>query len=274
MADRSDKYQISVTVKHVGSGPEDARLIPASVFAKVFNVFYSAIKTTRSSLNLKKSEHEFFVADLRMGSNVFALGEQAAAGAAPCLAALGTSVEEVYASDFGIATENPKLAWAIVGIGKSHNRAFETLVDFNGERQVYVNEHFHRRVQSLERLLVPELSKTEFFAGRAIDSFVGVLSELNSFHDTWTAWLKLEGGKKIECILDKSKGDKEYSECWNKRVSVTGLSVYTGKSLLPESLKVVRIEPIAQPSCMVDIRGSLSGYDLTDWDDLTLADFH
>lgn len=273
MANKSDKYQITVTVRHVGSGPEDTRLIPAAIFERFFTAFHSAAKATRASLHLKKNDRHFYIADLKMGSNVFALSEPVVADN-PCLALLGQNVEAVYGSDFSVATENRKLAYAIVQIGKSHHRAYDTLVDFNGEKQLYVNEHLKRRAKSLELLLAQEPTKTKFFSGRAVDSFVGTLSELNSFHDTWTAWLKLDGNKKIECILDKSKGAEAYSGCWNKRVSVTGLCVYTGKSPFPESLKVISIKPLDRPDSMVDIRGSLSNYDLTDWDDIKLADFN
>ena len=172
-----------------------------------------------------------------MGSNEFALTR-----ADDGIELFRTCTEAVYRNEFGIALKHPRIARKIVSIGKSYHKAFTTFVMFSPEKGVPIDHFFALQAANLNRALAGAVS-TQYFAGSSIDSFDGVLGELNYMQPVWTARLVLAERKDIECTLDRSKGEDAYNGYGNKRVRVTGRSIYRGDSLLPSRFEIIRNSP-------------------------------
>jgi hypothetical protein len=255
--DRSAK-QVRVVIRHMNNRIDDARLVPASVFRKTFNAFYGAIAESSKAIGEKLGD-ALVIADLKIGSNEFALAHNSDDDA---FGLFETCATTVYRNDFGVALQHPQLARKIVAIGRAYNKAFSTAAIFGDGAYVPIDHFFAQQAANLNRALGGAVS-TRYFAGSAIDNFVGVLGEIDYTQTTWTGRLVLGGRKEIECTFDKSKGEDVYNKFGNKRVSISGRSIYRGDSLLPSRLEVIDINEIGFAEGPIDIRGTLKAGEST-----------
>ena len=256
MEQDSDVNEVRVNIRHTNSRTDDARPVPAQVFHRTFNAFYHATSEAIKEVGDKPRER-LVISDLRIGSNEFAFAQtHAQATSADGFELFRKSATSVYRNEFGVALAHPKLAAKIVSLGRSYNKGFATIVTFKHGDSLPIDHFFACQVANLRRALRGAVA-TQYFAGSAIDSFIGILGEIDYTRAFWTGRLVLSGSKEIECTFDKSKGEDQYNRHGNKRVSVTGRSIYRGDSLLPSRLEVIKIEQVAPAVAPIDIRGSL-----------------
>ena len=245
---REIKNQMRVIIRYADARPDDSRLVPASVFKKQFNAFYNALAAAAAEAN-GPERNDIFISDLRMGSNEVAMVSPS--GIAPLMECFTA----VYRNDFPAAIKKPTIAKKIARIGKIVDQRYSTFVEFNEQITVPIDSIFCRQAKAMSRLLVPGETSTQYFAGSAIDTFDGMLGEIDALKPVWTGQLALSGGKIIQCMLDKSKGEDAFNRFWNKRVWATGRAIYNGSSRLPVRLDVLKLQEIEKVDGPVSIEG-------------------
>jgi hypothetical protein len=251
-----DAKQVRVVIRHINSRIDDTRFIPAVVFKKTFNAFYAALAESSKAIG-QKLDNSIVIADLKIGSNEFALAHNSDSEA---FSLFETCTTTVYRNDFRVALEQPLLAKRIVAMGRTYNRAFSITAIFRDGASIPIDHFFATQAANLNRAL-KGVMPTRYFAGSAIDTFVGILGEIDYTQTTWTGRLVISESRELECVFDKSKGEDRYNMFGNKRVSITGRSIYRGDSLLPSRLEVVEIHEIGFVERPIDIRGTLKSQD-------------
>ncbi|WP_375456282.1 hypothetical protein [uncultured Methylobacterium sp.] len=267
MADPPDANELRVVIRSadVPADADDLRLVPAEVFRKVFNSFLAALKVAelvqrREMIHPQRSQ--VFISDLKMGSNQFALATRTQA-----VHLLRQCAESVYRSDYSIADRYTPIAHKLVEIGKGFRSDFSVRAEFVST-EVPIDHFFVEQTRRLENALrsVKQQRKPSYFAGSMINSFVGRLGNIDYLGPAWKGILLLDGtAKQIECVFDRARGEDAYNPFGNKRVSVSGVAIYTGDSPLPQRIEIKSIEEIPFAEQFRDIRGSMIGSDFASW---------
>lgn len=242
-------------------------LVPASIFQRALGAAVHALSSARSATRpgkKKKADSDnILISSLKISSAI--VGFQAPQEAVNLLkrSAIG-----VYHSDFTPALSNEKLARAIVKLGKAYAENYSVLARFN-DSYFPIDELFRKQTERLANMISAPYADAaaDYFDGVSIDTFDGRLGHIDYRGLVWTGHLVLnDGAVQIECVFDRSKGEDAFNPFGNKRVTVTGRSIYTGRGPLPERIEVISIEELPEPMPYVDIRGSLTGKRYLSWD--------
>jgi hypothetical protein len=257
------KGEVRLVIKPADAPSDTARLIPAEVLQRTLTTVLHAIKTADKALHAqRKYRGQFFVSDLKMGSNEFALIEQRSF-AAPISAVdlFGQMVGSVYRSEYERAAEYPKVAECIVSIGKAIDERFPAVAFFERET-IPFDGFFAKQAIRLKNALHGPAERGGYFIGSSLTAIDGTLGDIDYRGATWKGHLVLPGpaGTQIECVFDKAKGEDAINPYGNKRVSIRGRAIYTGDSILPERMEVISVVEIPLAREAIDIRGTLKGY--------------
>lgn len=250
--------EMRIIIRPADAQAESARLIPANVFHRTFTTVLRALKTADSSLHDKKARSEFFISDLAMGSNIFAVCEQPRS-TEKAVDLLRQVAGAVYRSEFERIADHQRLARDVVAMGKAINTDYPAVAMFENDT-IPLDDFFARQTERLAVAISASPIKSRYFLGSALGAFDGTLGNIDYRGTTWKGHLVLPGGMaQIECIFDKSRGEDEYNPYGNKRVSIRGRAIYTGDSQLPERIEVLDVEEFPLAHEAKDIRGSLTG---------------
>lgn len=256
--------KVRVIIRHASSSLEEVRLIPSDVFKKFYNRVHNAIK----SACVGKPDQELFIEDLKIGSAEFELSERSFSSNAghSGVPLFWECAQGIYQNDYRIGIRNPNIGKKIVQIAKAYDGKFDAAIILNdGCQSIPIDAFFRKQAEKFNNTLI-ESQKTTYFAGSAIDTYTGFLRKLDYLKPVWTSTLELTGGKQIECTFDNRIGEDYYNQFGNKRVSITGKAFYTGESMLPARISVLKIRIINKPEKSIDFRGSLSIIKSNDWD--------
>ena len=270
MAEHHETEELRVIIRPSDTDGK-SRLIPAILFKKAFSTFLAALKAADKEIGGKAFAHDFFVADLRMGSNEFAFCEiekSTDVGKNSAIGLLKKITQAVYRSDFDTASKYIKLSKSIVGISKIFDPRFTIVAKFSETDEIPIDGFFQAQAERLSNTVISNKTKPRFFAGNAIGAFDGRLGNIDYRGLVWTGNLLLQGSEvQIQCIFDRSRGEDHYNPFGNKRVSITGRAIYTGDSQLPERLEVMSMEQLDLPSIAIDFRGTITNRNYQPWED-------
>ncbi|AYD02046.1 hypothetical protein [Neorhizobium sp. NCHU2750] len=261
--------EMRVIIRPADAPDDSSRLIQASVFAKMFNSVFSAIKAANKDATEKKSRSEFFISHLKMGSNEFGILEHKRTSGdtpSPSIDLFKRCATSVIRNEFDRVDQFPEVAKGLVRIGDKLNPNYAILAQF-ADMELPIDGFFAKQTQRYKQHRKERLAPP-YFAGNAIGSFEGVIGNIDYRGAAWTGHIVLPGGAgvQIECVFDKTKGEDSFNPFGNKRVSVTGRAIYTGESQLPERIEVITIQEIHSAKSYLSIQGSLTGKQYLDWD--------
>jgi hypothetical protein len=252
--------EIRVVIQLVEARDYDVGPIPAQLFKKTFDGFFTALETTDRELQPKTRSSEFVISHLALNSCEFGIAEKRRSfgqnSTPSAVEFFRRCAEGIYRSDYQTVVRHPRLTRAFVRIVKALDPRFHVLARFN-DTELPIDDFFARQVDRVG--LRDEGSQTDnWFLGSAMMSFEGRLDQIDYRGAVWTGDLMLPAGTThIECVFDKSQGEDALNPFGNKNVCITGRAIYTGDSQLPERIEVLDIEERAHVSTAVDIRGSL-----------------
>jgi hypothetical protein len=251
--------EIRVVIQPVEARDYDLGPIPAQLFKKTFDGFFTALETTDRELQPKAKSSEFVISHLALNSCEFGIMEKRKSFAHSNSSAVEyfrRCAEGIYRSDYQTVVRHPRLTRAFIRIVKAVDPRFHVLARFN-DTELPIDEFFSRQVDRVgHRDERPQADN--WFLGSAMMSFEGRLDQIDYRGAVWTGDLMLPAGTThIECVFDKSQGEDALNPFGNKNVCVTGRAIYTGDSQLPERIEVLTIEERAHVNAAIDIRGSL-----------------
>jgi len=268
MGNHDTPQELRLVIRYANARRDDARLIPASVFKRTFDAMYEALKAANKALG---EPCEIVIADLKMGSNEAAFAEIPKPNAPLEARGQATAMVERFAKavvhgDFMVANDHPKLARCLIKLGKAYYYGFSTEVRFGARAPLTVDSLFKRQTEGLAKAVKLVAPNTKYFAGTSYDSYQGVLGEIDYTGSVWKGQLILSPSKMIECRFDRSKGEDAYNKFGNKRVEILRLAIYTGDSLLPARLEVIKIKEIPAVTEPLSIQGVLEkAANVSDW---------
>jgi hypothetical protein len=251
--------EIRVVIQPVEARDYDLGPIPAQLFKKTFDGFFTALETTDRELQPKAKSSEFVISHLALNSCEFGIMEKRKSfghNSASAIEYFRRCAEGIYRSDYQTVVRHPRLTRAFVRIVKAVDPRFHLLARFS-DTELPIDEFFSRQVDRVG-LREERPHGDNWFLGSAMMSFEGRLDQIDYRGAVWTGDLMLPAGTThIECVFDKSQGEDALNPFGNKNVCITGRAIYTGDSQLPERIEVLDIEERAHVSAPIDIRGSL-----------------
>ena len=261
--------EIRVAIQLVEARDYDVGPIPAQLFKKTFDGFFTALETTDRELQPKTRSSEFVVSHLALNSCEFGIAEKRRSlgqNTPSAVEFFRRCAEGIYRSDYQTVVRHPRLTRAFVRIVKALDPRFHILARFN-DTELPIDDFFARQVDRVG--LRNEGSQADnWFLGSAMMSFEGRLDQIDYRGAVWTGDLMLPSGTThIECVFDKSQGEDALNPFGNKNVCITGRAIYTGDSQLPERIEVLDIEERAHVSTPIDIRGSLDLAEFSEGDE-------
>ncbi len=261
--------EIRVVIQLVEARDYDVGPIPAQLFKKTFDGFFTALETTDRELQPKSRSSEFVISHLALNSCEFGITEKRRSSGQNTPSAVEffrRCAEGIYRSDYQTVVRHPRLTRAFVRIVKALDPRFHVLARFN-DTELPIDDFFARQV---DRVGVRNggSQADNWFLGSAMMSFEGRLDQIDYRGAVWTGDLMLPAGTThIECVFDKSQGEDSLNPFGNKNVCITGRAIYTGDSQLPERIEVLDIEERAHVSSAIDIRGSLDLAEFSEGDE-------
>src|SRR5271154_2098639 len=260
--------EIRVVIQPVEARDYDQGPIPAQLFKKTFDAFFTALETTDRELQPKAKSSEFVISHLALNSCEFGILEKRRSfgqNSGSAIEFFRRCAEGIYRSDYQTVVRHPRVTRAFIRIVKALDPSFHVLAQFN-DAELPIDEFFRRQVDRVGAK--DDAVRTDnWFLGSAIMSFEGKLDEIDYRGPVWTGDLMLPAGTThVECVFDKSQGEDALNPFGNKNVCVTGRAIYTGDSQLPERIEVLSIDERAHVSAAIDIRGSLRLVALSDED--------
>jgi hypothetical protein len=262
--------EIRVVIRPVEARDYDLGPIPAELFKKTFDAFFSALQVTDRELQPKARSSEFFISQLALNPYEFGILEKRRSfgqNSPTAIEYFRRCAEGIYRSDYQTVVRHPRLTRAFIRIAKALDPSFHVLAQFS-DTELPVDDFFARQVDRVGVKDDPRLQGDNWFLGSAMMSFEGRLDEIDYRGAVWTGDLMLPAGTThVECVFDKSQGEDALNPFGNKNVCITGRAIYTGDSQLPERIEVINIEERAHVNAAIDIRGSLCLAHLSEKDD-------
>jgi hypothetical protein len=261
--------EIRVVIQPVEARDYDQGPIPAQLFKKTFDAFFTALETTDRELQPKAKSSEFVISHLALNSCEFGILEKRRSfgqNSGSAIEFFRRCAEGIYRSDYQTVVRHPRLTRAFVRIVKAIDPSFHILTRFN-DTELPMDDFFARQVDRVG-LRDDRSHSDNWFLGSAMMSFEGRLDQIDYRGAVWTGDLMLPAGTThIECVFDKSQGEDALNPFGNKYVCITGRAIYTGDSQLPERIEVLDIEERAHVAAVVDIRGSLDLAEFSEGDE-------
>jgi hypothetical protein len=262
--------EIRIVIRPVEERDYEPGPVPAELFKKIFDAFFTALQTTDRELQPKARSSEFFISHLTLDALEFGIQEKRRSFGHHSASAIGffrRCAEGVYRSDYQTVVRHPRLTRAFIRIVKALDPSFHVLAQFH-DMELPIDDFFARQVDRVGQKDDSMPLGENWFLGSAIMSFEGRIDQIDYRGAVWTGELMLPAGSThIECVFDKSQGEDALNPFGNKNVCITGLAIYTGDSPLPERIEVLNIEERAHVSSVIDIRGSLALSNFAERDD-------
>lgn len=261
--------EIRVVIRPLQTPGFEPELIPAQLFKRIFDAFLAALIVADRELHTKRLSSQFFVSHLAHGSCEFGIIEKQksiAASGGSAIEFLRRCAGRVYRSDYEMLLRRPRLMRAFDRIVKAIDPAYVVVVQYN-DTELPLDAFFCRQVDRVGRLTDAPSGTDVWFAGTAITSFEGRLEAIDYRGPVWKGRLTLCGGEThLECVFDNAKGEDAFNPFGNKAVCVTGQTIYTGDSQLPERLQVLTIEETPRAAAAIGIQGSLAPTSAGNWE--------
>ena len=140
--------EIRVAIQLVEARDYDVGPIPAQLFKKTFDGFFTALETTDRELQPKARSSEFVVSHLALNSCEFGIVEKRRSFGQNTPSAVEffrRCAEGIYRSDYQTVVRHPRLTRAFVRIVKALDPRFHILARFN-DTELPIDDFFARQV--------------------------------------------------------------------------------------------------------------------------------
>jgi hypothetical protein len=235
--------------------------VRAEVFLQKFRALLDTLKVADKAANAKKA-HNYVIVGMEAKSARATLREKVSRKRilpASSVNRLRDVAECIYNGDRNIARFPVELVEAltpwVTGMGKSFSHSE---LQFSNDNGIRIDDFMATQIdRAVQRVRGVDIQGEKFFAGVALETFDGVIKEIDSRGVLVRGKLILStGGKELDCVFRPSDVPT-LRESFDRRARVEAVAHYDGASLLPGRLDVRGIQVVQVTGDLLKWRGAL-----------------